>query len=517
MARFRIAYARINQETNCLCPVQTTFEDFQSTHFLEGEALARACAAGPAGRPVTGSTPPFEVPGMFRRVELAGFRAAMAEDGARQDVEPVALFSAWAVASGPLTRACFDQLNDRLESRLKAAGRVDGVYLALHGAMGATGVRDPESQFIATASRASGGAPVMVTHDLHANLTEDRVRGSLAVISYKTNPHRDHFARGHQAGRLLLRALRGEIRPVTAWRSLPMFLGGGTTLDFLPPMLAVYARLHLAERLGTALSASVNMCHPWNSDPGLGWSTCVTTNGDRDAAERLADSLAEMCWARKDSLPPVFATAEEAIAEAKSARLARRLGAVVLADASDVVTAGASGENTALLAALLRQAPELKSYVPLRAPTTVAEFWARAEGETVEVTVGGVLDPGHSDPLGLRGSILHKRENPGFKRTIVLVCEGVHVVLTEGPAITIKPDFFTQAGLDPWKADVLVVKNFFPFRLFFAPMARKTIYVKTRGATDFDGASGLTFDGPMHPRDTVSDWREADARRRAVV
>ena len=518
MARFRIAYARINQETNCLCPVQTTFEDFQSTHFLEGEALSQACAPAPTGlRGEKASARPFEVPGMFRRVELAGFRSAMAQGSARDEVEPVPLFSAWAVASGPLTRACFDTLNERLESSLKAAGRVDAVYLALHGAMGVTGLRDPETQFISTATRASGDAPVIVTHDLHANLTEARVRGALAVISYKTNPHRDHFARGHQAGRLLLRSLRGEVKPVTAWRSLPMFLGGGTTLDLLPPMLAVYARLHLAERLGTALAASVNMCHPWNSDPGLGWSTCVTTDGDRDAAERLADSLAEMCWARKDTLPPVFASADEAIAEAKAARFARRLGAVVLADASDVVTAGASGENTALLAALLRQAPELRSFVPLRAPTTVAELWGRAEGERVEVTLGGVLDPGHSEPLLVRGRILNKRENPGFKRTVVLVCEGVHIVLTEGPAVTIKPDFFTQAGLDPWKADVLVVKNFFPFRLFFAALARKTIYVKTRGATDFDAASGLSFDGPMHPRDPVTDWREADARRRSSV
>jgi microcystin degradation protein MlrC len=172
------------------------------------------------------------------------------------------------------------------------------------------------------------------------------------VISYKTNPHRDHFARGRQAGRFSLRALRGEVKPVTAWRSLPMYLGGGTTLDVLPPMLAVYARLHLEERRGRALAASVNMCHPFNDDPGLGWSTCVTTDGDADGAERLADALAEMCWPRT-SCPPTFATARTAIAEAKAARVARKLGAVVLADASDVVTAGASGENTALM----RRAP----------------------------------------------------------------------------------------------------------------------------------------------------------------
>ncbi len=507
----RIAYARINQETNCLCPVATTFADFQSTHFLAGAELDRA--AGPGG---------VEVPGMFRRVELAGFRAACAEAG---DVEAVPLFSAWAVASGPLDRPCFDTLAARLESDLRAAGPVDGVYLCLHGAMGVAGVRDPETVFLeraAAAPRRSGGVPVITTHDLHANLTEARVRASLAVVSYKTNPHRDHFARGREAGRILIDTLRGAVHPITAWRSLPMYLGGGTTLDALPPMLAVYLRARLAERglargRGRILSASVNMCHPWNSDPGLGWSTCVTSDGDRDAAERLADELAELCWARRHAMPPTFASVTEAIAEAKSARLARKLGAVVLADASDVVTAGASGENTALIAALIAQAPTLRSYVPLRDPTAVEALWNRQPGERVELTLGGRLDPAHSEPLSVRGRVVAKAENPGFRRTVVLAVEGVHIVITEGPAITIKPDFFTQAGLDPWKADILVVKNFFPFRLFFAPLARKTIYVRTRGATDFDAAAGLIFDGPMHPRDAVADWRPADRSRRGLA
>lgn len=499
MPPLRIAYARVNQETNCFCPVPTTLEDFERTHFLTGDALHRACAPGG-----------FEVPGMFRRVELAGFRAAVDE---ARDVEAVPVLSAWAVASGPLDRPCFETLVARLRDGLRAAGRLDGVYLALHGAMGVEGLRDPEARLIEAAAEAAG-APVMVTHDLHANLTEARVRAALAVISYKTNPHRDHFARGRQAGRVLIRALRGEVRPVTAWRSLPMYLGGGTTLDVLPPMLAVYARLHLEEGRGRALAASVNMCHPFNDDPGLGWSTCVTTDGDPDGAERLADALAEMCWQRRHAMPPTFATASEAIAEARGARLARRLGAVVLADASDVVTAGASGENTALIDALLREAQTLRSYVPLRDPATVEVCWPRACGETLDVVLGGRLDPAHSRPLPVRARLLHKRENPGFRRTVVLAVEGVHVVVTEGPAVTIKPDFFTQAGLDPWKADILVVKNFFPFRLFFAPLARKTIYVKTHGATDFDAAARITFDGPMHPRDAVADWRPADARRR---
>ena len=60
------------------------------------------------------------------------------------------------------------------------------------------------------------------------------------------------------------------------------------------------------------------------------------------------------------------------------------------------------------------------------------------------------------------------------------------------------------------------MKNFFPFLLFFAPMNRKTIFVRTRGVTDFDAARELTFDGPVYPFDEIAEWRSTDARRRGL-
>jgi microcystin degradation protein MlrC len=116
----------------------------------------------------------------------------------------------------------------------------------------------------------------------------------------------------------------------------------------------------------------------------------------------------------------------------------------------------------------------------------------------------------------VRARIAHKCVGHGVARTVVLAIGTVRVVVVEGPALAIRPAFFTNAGLDVWKADVVVVKNFFPFRMFFLPMARKTIYVRTAGVTDFDASFTLDFAGPMHPKDVVLDWRETDARRHAV-
>ncbi|HUQ04519.1 MAG TPA: M81 family metallopeptidase [Kofleriaceae bacterium] len=499
----RFAYARIMQETNALSPVKTGLADFEMSHYLVGDALA--AAVGPRGH---------ELEGFFKKAELAGF-----VDGVRKHAptsETVPLFSAWASSSGPLTRACFDTLRDRLVDGLRTqrARGLDGVYLCLHGAMGVEGVRDPETQLLRAAREAAGDVPVVTTHDLHGNLTRERVAAADAIVAYGTNPHRDHARVGKKAAELLAGIAAGTLRPVTAWRSLPLLLGGGRTIDFLPPMRAVFRRMRVAERKGECVAASTFMVHPWNDDPALGWSTIVHTNGDQGAADRLADELAEMCWARRHEQPPTFAAPSDAIVQARKARLRRKLGVVTMSDASDVVTAGAPGDSTHLLRALLEDGRDLVTYAAVRDPDAIETLWPHVPGDEVRLDVGGKLDPASSTPLPVRGTVVTKHQLVGFLRVVVLAVDHLRLVITEGPAMVMKPSFYTDVGLDIWKADVVVVKNFFPFLLFFLPYNRKTIFVRTRGVTDFDAAYRLSFDGPMHPRDPVDDWRPRDRARR---
>jgi len=499
----RIAFARIAQETNALSPVSTELADFAVLHDLEGDALLRAATDGP------------EVAGMFRRAELAGFvRAARARAA---EIEPVPILSAWAASGGPLGARCFEALEARLVDGLRRAGPLDGMYFCLHGAMGARGIADPEARLLRAARSVIGGAPLVVSHDLHGNLTRARVDAADAIVAYQTNPHRDHARVGRKAGRIAIGMVLGELRPQVAWRSLPMILGGGKTIDFLSPMRAVFRRMRRVERAGDALAASTFMVHPWNDDPGLGWSTLVVADRDAAAADRIADELAELCWERRYAQPPAFASPAEAIAAARAARFRRRLGCVTMADASDVVTAGAPGDSTHLLRALVEHADGMLAYAAIRDPRAIVALWHRAAGDAVELAIGGTLDPAHSPPLLVRGTIASKHDRRGFGRTVVLAVAGVRVVITEGPAIVMRPSFYTEVGLDPWRADIVVVKNFFPFMMFFLPYSRKTLFVKTRGVTDFDAAFQLAFDGPVHPRDRVDDWRARDRQRRGVT
>jgi microcystin degradation protein MlrC len=497
----RIAFARIAQETNALSPVATTLADFESAHYFEGDALLRAATDGP------------EVEGFFKRAELAGFIAAARER--KNEIEPVPLLSAWASSGGPLSKDCFETLEARIVEQLRKAGRIDGMYFCLHGAMGALGIADPESRLLRSVRSVIGQVPIVISHDLHGNVTHARAMAADAIVAYQTNPHRDHAKVGAKAGRIVMGTTLGELRPTMAWRSLPMILGGGKTIDFLAPMRAVFRQMRRAERAG-ALATSTLMCHPWNDDPSLGWSTIAVTDNDLAGAERIADQLAELCWERRHEQPPEFPSPREAIAQARSAKLRRKLGCVVMADASDVVTAGAPGDSTHLLRALLDDAGGLLSYCAVRDPAAAAKLWTNAPGDRVALAIGGTLDPARSKPLPVVGNIVSKHDQHGFGKTIVLAVEHLRIVITEGPSMVMRPSFYKQVGLSPWKADIVMVKNFFPFLMFFLPYNRKTLFVRTSGATDFDAAFQLRFDGPMHPRDPVDDWRPRDRARRGL-
>jgi microcystin degradation protein MlrC len=516
----RLAFGRINQETNALSPVLTTENDFRSVHWVEDDALLARCAFWP-----------MEVESMFRNAELSGFvqgaRAHAKKHGFGVDLVP--LLSAWAVPSGPLTRACFDILVDTMCSKLRAAlasGPLDGVYLSLHGAMNVEDLplspaETPESEIVRRVREVVGPTlPVAVSLDLHGLITSALVEQATFIQGYQTNPHRDHAAVGARCARVLADTARGLIAPAMAWRSLPMILGGGNTVDFLKPLRPLFQRMKAFEQHDAVLGTTLMTVHPWNRHPEVGWATLVavdTKKADAVAvADRFADELAQLAWDVRHHLPPTMRTAQEALDRARRRTLLRKTGVIVISDASDVTSAGAPGENTALVKAFV-EARDLRCYTTLRDPVVVDQLFKQQHvGDKVDVVLGGKLDPVRGVGLPVHARIERLGSAHGIGRHAVLAVDNCRIVVVEGPAMAVKPLYYKEAGLDPWKADVVMVKNFFPFLLFFAPLMRDVIFVRTAGVTDLDAAFVLDFAGPVHPRDRVDAWQDTDRRRRAL-
>ena len=146
-----------------------------------------------------------------------------------ESFELVPLLCTRAQPAGVVKQSCFHELLNRLLDRLREALPVDGVLLDLHGAMVSEQYDDAEGAIIAATRELVGDEiPIVVTLDLHSNITERMARLSNVIIGYDTYPHVDMHERGVEAARLLARIIGGEVRPVQEYRQLPLIT--------LPPM-----------------------------------------------------------------------------------------------------------------------------------------------------------------------------------------------------------------------------------------------------------------------------------------
>lgn len=501
----RIAYGRLFHEANSRSPILTELADFDRMHHVRGEALAQACG-------LRGT----ELKSFMPHAELTGFRQAARLAG---NVETVPLTSALAVPSGPLSRACWDALSGELLESLRDAGPIDGVYLALHGSMQVDGLDEaPEAWLLREVRRVIGAeVKLAVSYDLHANLSNGLVDPVDVLVAYRTNPHWDLAPTGFRAGNRLIRTLRGEIAPVHAWRKLPMVLGGGNTIDFLQPMRAVFRAMRALEKDPRVVSASLFMVHPYTSAEHLGWAVHVTTNGDARLANELVERFTDRVWEERKSRLPAMLSASEGIAAARSARREgvglARLGAAIFVDVDDIVGAGAPGGNTRIAAAFLESGRDLVAFVPVHDPALVAELWDTSAGSRRAVTLRGTR--GYDMPPVALDAIVVARATGDFGRMVrldVKHADGgtLHVVITDGPPLPIHPSFWRSVGLSARDADVIVQKNFFHYRLFYATTAFAHFPVSTGGATSFDQVIHARGIVPTEPATSLAEWRDAD-------
>ncbi|MSP24572.1 MAG: M81 family peptidase [Myxococcales bacterium] len=495
----RIGYGRIFHEACADSPVLTTEADFRRMHHLEGAKLAEAAS-------LRGT----ELKSFFPHAELTGFVAAARAAG---KVEAVPLASSLAIPGGPVTRECFEWLILGLVRRLEEAGPLDGVYLALHGSMQVVGLDEaPEAVILRRVREVVGPLVKLVaSFDLHGNITPAIVRELELLVAYRSNPHWDLAPTGFRAGNRLIRCLREQVRPVKAWRKLPVLLGGGTTLHMIAPMRRVFSRMRAMERDPRVLATSLFMVHPFTASTELGWSVHVATDGDSALAEKLADELAELAWEASRTPIPELLGIDAAIARAKVSPW-RKLGPVTFVDTDDTVGAGAPGGSTQIVRALVEGSHSLRALIPVHDPELYAALVTVPLGTTVEVVLRGT--PGYAQPpVKLCGVVAAKAESE-FGKRVRLEVGGLEVAISAEAPLPIHPRYWRELGVSPRDYDVIVQKNLFHYRIFYAAISFEHLPVMTRGATSLRGVVERARSIPMRPREPLEDWRAGDRHLR---
>lgn len=496
----RIAYGRVFHEANTHSPILTEPSDFERLHHVKAAELPGITSL--RGSEIAGYMPHAELTGFVQSARLAG------------NVECVPLESFLAVPSGPLTAHCFEWILEGLLGSLEGAGELDGVYLALHGSMEVDGLSEAPEAHILRRVREIVGPEVKlaVSYDLHANLSAGLVDPVEVLIGYRTNPHWDLAPTGFRAGSRLIAALRGKTRPVHAWRKLPMVLGGGITIDFLAPMRGVFRWMRRLEKDPRVISASLFMVHPYTSAEDLGWAVHVCTDGDEALAAELAEALADKAWEQREAELPPMRGVDEALDEVARSP-SRKLAPITLVDVDDIVGAGAPGGNTHFVQALMKDDRGLRALVPVHDPAAIEEAWGRSVGESLHVTLRGT--PGYGQPEVQFDARVGAKLETEFGRAVRLDVGSFHVAITERSPLPIHPKFWRELGVDPRRADLIVQKNFFHYRIFYLTTSFVHLPVVSAGATSLDHVRDRQYRVPCYPAADPAGWRPSDPRLRA--
>jgi microcystin degradation protein MlrC len=393
-------------------------------------------------------------------------------------------------SGGTIAQADFERLARELLEAVRDAGPVDGAYFALHGAMASTGEEDPEGYFLQEARKILGERiPIVASFDLHGILTDRMLQHTDAIVVYHTYPHVDFFETGQRSARLLLRLLRREIRPVTARVAIPALVRGDELITATGVFGKIVGEAQRFEQSPGGLSAGMFIGNPFTDVPDLSCDSIVVTDGDPERAKREALRLAIEFWEHRHQMQARLTSLEESVRIAK----ANTQGTVILVDAADATSSGASGDSNAILRELLRAGYGGRALLPIVDAGGVQAAIQAGIGAPVRLQVGGSLDPKRFQPLGVEGVVRmisdgrFRSESFGqtwFAGTTAVVQVGnLTLVLTSRPVHLYDRSLFLAHGLDPKRFDVVVVKSPHCQRHMYADWSARLVNVDAPGST----------------------------------
>lgn len=397
------------------------------------------------------------------QLEIGG---ALSIFDARPDIELVPTFSAHFITSaGPLAAADWRRIAAEFLAAVRAAPDVDAVYLSLHGAMAADGEGDPEGYLLQEVRAIVGERiPIVVSLDLHGILTERMLRQIDGLAAFHTYPHVDFFDTGVRAARLLLRILDNGVRPVIAAVPIPALVRGDELMTATGLFGQSIRAAQAIERAPGGLTAAMFIGNPFTDVPELRSNSVVITDADPELAAREAEALARDFWAVRQRLQQPLTALAAAVAQAKGAA-----GTVVMVDAADATSSGASGDSNAILRALLAADYTGRALLPLMDAPAVAAAKAAGVGATVHVALGGAVDPGRFTPVSVTarvrlladGSFINESHSTTWEAgdTAVLEAGNYTIVVTSRAVSLYDRSLFYAHGQDPRHFDLVVVKS----------------------------------------------------------
>ncbi len=474
----RIAVGGFQHETNTFAPYPATYEAFELADGWPG--LSRGPALIPAVQDIN--------------IPAWGF----IEEGQKAGWELVPLVWTSASPSAQVTDEAFERISGMILDDLAAALPVDGVYLDLHGAMVTEKHDDGEGELLRRVRALIGpDLPLIVSLDLHANVTPLMAELTDRLVIYRTYPHVDMAATGARAAREMALFLNGAAGRIKAFRQIPFLIPLTLGCTLVDPAGAIYRRLEELEASAGIghMSFACGFCPADFADCG---PALVVYGADAAAVAAAADALEAEVIRREREFELDFWKTAPAVEYAR-AQADKGVRPIVLADSQDNPGGGGNSDTVWILEELIRQGATGAVVALLYDPEAAAKASAAGEGAEIDLALGALSgQPGHK-PLQARCRVRRVADGKftatgpmfGGARmtlgpTVLLEIEGVRVIVTSAQEQAADQEMFRHVGIEPSEVPILVLKSSVHFRADFQPIAAEILVVEAPGPVALD-------------------------------
>ncbi|MFB6300583.1 MAG: M81 family metallopeptidase [Halobacteriales archaeon] len=393
-----------------------------------------------------------------------------------EDVEIIPTIAAAAMPGGLVTEATYNRFKSELTERIDQVTDLDGVLLDLHGAMVVEGLDAPEADLtVAVRDIVGETVPIVCTTDPHGNISEAFINELDGLFAYNTIPHIDQFERGVEAAERILEIIRREFSPKIVNKKLPILTPVGFQLSGYEgakgPLPQIMERAFEWETEPGIINVNVYVGFPPADTPYVGANIVVMTDNEPSLGEEAAADVGEFFWDIKEEFLMETYTPEDAISKA----LESDAVPIVLHDAEDAASAGATADGTEILRHMLdMEVPSGTLW--LSDPEVVQEAMEAGIGAVINTTVGGKrrwrIDDAHAEPLPITGRVTTLSEGQwvikgpsGTGRTVnmgptvVLRIDNVDLVVSENRIDPKDPELFRSVGIEPTDRKVIGLKS----------------------------------------------------------
>jgi len=476
----RIAVGGFLHETNTFAPTKATFESF--VHGGGWPAMARGGDVLKVMRNIN--------------VGLAGFVGAAEENG----WELVPTISCGASPSAHVTEDAFERVAKVMIAGIADAGPLDAVYLDLHGAMVTEHFDDGEGEILRRVRQVIGNdLPLVVSLDLHANVTPDMVEHADALIAYRTYPHVDMADTGRAAARHLARLLRPERKFAKAFRQLPFLIPISWQCTNDQPTRSIYQKLaEMESEAVPTLSFAPGFPAADFKDCGPSVFAYGRTQADADAA---ADAITNIIIGHENDFDGRIYSPDDGVRYAMElAKAAKK--PIVIADTQDNPGAGGDSDTTGMLRALVRNRATRAATGVIYDPESAKAAHAAGAGATITLALGG--KSGISGDAPYQESFVVEKLSDGqfvapgpyyggrdmdMGPSACLRIGDVRVVVSSHKAQLADQSMYRYVGIEPTEQSILVNKSSVHFRADFEPIAEKLLICAAPGAMPADTAT----------------------------